>query len=286
MWEILPRPRGPQDAFAAQQLEREGVYMSHGRGTGHRGLTAIAVAVLLLGGVASAHPLTTPDCLAKKLRAWGNLRRCQAIENGEALQGKESNLPACQTTFNDELAKVDAMATAASTPCRYGVNGDGTATDYDTGLQWEQKTSDGSVHDTGNLYTWSDGGGGFTQPDGTAFKVFLGTLNNRTNDDGTETSRCFAGHCDWRLPAIGELAGIVDLSAPGCSTFTGRPCIDQTVFGPTVADNYWSAATDAVGAHEEAPGPSFAWAVDFNDGGVGFGDKGNDGSVRGVRSAL
>jgi hypothetical protein len=191
----------------------------------------------------------------------------------------------CQTKFNDALAKVNTQATAAAIKCRYGVNGDGTATDYDTGLQWEQKTNDGSVHDTENLYTWSDGGGVFTQPDGTAFKMFLGTLDNGTSSDGTATSGCFAGHCDWRLPAIEELAGIVDLSAPGCSTFRGSPCIDQTVFGPTVANNYWSAATDAAG-DEDAPGPGFAWAVDFNDGGVGFGDKGEGFYVRGARSGL
>ena len=54
--------------------------------------------------------------------------------------------------------------------------------------------------------------------DGTAFTAFLGTLNNGTSSDGTATSGCFAGHCDWRLPAIEELEGIVHLAAPGCST--------------------------------------------------------------------
>jgi hypothetical protein len=50
------------------------------------------------------------------------------------------------------------------------VNGDGTATDYDTGLQWEQKTDDGSVHDKDNTYSWSPTLG---PPDGTAFTAFL-----------------------------------------------------------------------------------------------------------------
>jgi hypothetical protein len=53
----------------------------------------------------------------------------------------------------------------------------------------------------------------------------------------------------------------VDLAAPGFSTFTG-PCIDQTVFGPTVAGNYWSASTGA--------GFGFgAWAVNFDVRGGG-----------------
>src|SRR5262249_54469788 len=80
--------------------------------------------------------------------------------------------------------------------CRYGVNGDGTATDYDTELQWEQKTDDGSVHDKDNTYSWCVGGelpfpycdNLANPPDGTAFTDFLGTLNNGTSGDGTTTS--------------------------------------------------------------------------------------------------
>jgi hypothetical protein len=61
----------------------------------------------------------------------------------------------------------------------------GTATGYDTGLQWEQKTDDGSVHDKDNTYTWScDPASGCVStplgpPNGTAFTAFLGTLNKR-----------------------------------------------------------------------------------------------------------
>ena len=56
--------------------------------------------------------------------------------------------------------------------CRYGVNTGtqtGTVTDYDTGLQWEQKTGDSTVHDKDNTYSWSPSLG---PPDGTAFTVF------------------------------------------------------------------------------------------------------------------
>jgi hypothetical protein len=193
------------------------------------------MAALLLGGFASAHAaaLTTPACLAKKLKAWGNLRRCQAIENGEALQGRESHLPACQTTFNNSLAKIDAQATAAAIACRYGVNGDGTVTDYDTGLQWEQKTADGSVHDRNNVYAWSASG---TAPDGPAFTVFVGTLNNGTSPDSAPTtSGCFASHCDWRLPTVEDVFGNpygFDLRNP--------------IFGPPAGqgdEGYWLATT-------------------------------------------
>jgi hypothetical protein len=165
---------------------------------------------------------------------------------------------------------------AAAIACRYGVNGDGTVTDYDTELQWEQKTADGSVHDQENVYDWSPSLG---RPDGTAFTSFLGTLNNGTSSDGTTSNGCFAGHCDWRLPSIVELHTILDLTAPGCRD--GRACIDQTVFGPTIAFFYWSATTDA-------DFPGFAWGVTFGDGegGVFSAIKEATLFVRGVRSAL
>jgi len=130
--------------------------MSDAHGTGRRSLAVLAVATLLSGSLASAHAaLTTPACLAKKLKEWGNLRKCQATENGKALQGKAADPGKCKTKFDGNLAKLTAQATKAAIACRYGVNGDGTATDYDTGLQWEQKTDDGGVHDKDNRYSWN-----------------------------------------------------------------------------------------------------------------------------------
>ena len=83
--------------------------------------------------------------------------------------------------------------------------------------------------------------------------------------DGSTTSGCFAGHCDWRLPAIGELAGIVDPTQGNCGGGSG-PCIDQSVFGPTVASYYSPASTDA-------GNPSYAWVVGFGNGLVNDGFK-------------
>jgi hypothetical protein len=231
---------------------------------------------MLMGGVCPAEAtLTTPVCLAKKLNQWGSLRKCRATEEAKRLQAKPAHPASCQTRFDAKLATLSAQAKVAAIPCRYVVNGDGTATDYDTGLQWEQKTADGSVHDQENAYDWSPTLG---RRDGTVFADFLATLNNETSTDGTTSSGCFAGHCDWRLPSIVELQTIVDAGAPGCGN--RGACIDQTVFGPTIPFFYWSATIDADFL-------VFAWGVTFGaDGQVTSAIEDATLFARAVRSAL
>src|SRR5262245_6364361 len=191
--------------------------MSHVHGTGPRGLMAIAVAVLLLGDSASTHAaLTTPACLAKKLKEWGKLRNCQAKENAKALQGKPANPAKCQTKFDEKLAKLTAQATAAAIACRYGVNGDGTATDYDTGLVWEQKTDDGSVHDKDNTYTWNTTFGG-TTPNGV--HGVPGDAEQRDEPGWGGDHRLFCGAL--RLAAAGS-RGVAD-DSPGAVSLRDEP---------------------------------------------------------------
>lgn len=139
-------------------------------------------------------------------------------------------------------------------PVRFIDNGDGTVTDTSTGLMWEKKTDDGTIHDKDNGYSWSTGEP--YNPDGTAFFTFLATLNGPAP---------FAGHDDWRLPTITELLTIVDLTKGYCGGGTGA-CIDEAVFGPTQADYYWSAST-ASGA------PLYAWCLRFFSGAAGVEGK-------------
>ncbi len=143
---------------------------------------------------------------------------------------------------------------------------------------WEQKSAAGTgdVHDEDNLYTWSNTG---TAPDEGAFTSFLAALNNGASTDGgvsTAITGCFANHCDWRLPSIVELQGIVDLSASGCDS--GGPCIDPT-FGATQSYYYWSATTSAAF-------PNYAWFVYFFSGFVSLDLKTFNYYVRAVRSGL
>jgi hypothetical protein len=266
-----------------------------GRWRGRAPWCAMVAGALLVGGVVPAGAELTPkECLARKVRAWGNLRQCQATANGKRLKGKMFDLAKCQSKFEEKIVKLSKEATKAAIACRYESNGDGTVTDYDTGLQWEQKTDDGSVHDRANRYSWSTTSKGAT-PDGTAFTSFLVALNSGAAGPsldlsqnalaaggGTQIRGCFAGHCDWRLPSIFELWKIVDRSDPRCDT--RHACIDQTAFGPTGAVAnfplvYWSVTT-------LADFDSAAYFVVFNGGGLNAANKTDFNYVRAVRAAL
>lgn len=69
----------------------------------------------------------------------------------------------------------------------YYDNADGTTIDARTGLTWEHLSKDGSIHDDGALYTWSQA------------LAKIATLN----------ATAFAGHTDWRLPNVRELTSLL-----------------------------------------------------------------------------
>jgi len=140
-----------------------------------------------------------------------------------------------------------------------------TVLDHGTGLEWEKKTDEGGTHDKDNGYTWSTG---WDSPDGTAFTVFLAALNGGAWLGTEDRPECFAGHCDWRLPTIGELKTILDCSQAG-------PCVDR-IFGPTQSNVYWSSSSDA-------DNPSRAWGVLFYAGFYGPLPKTDGHYVRAVR---
>jgi hypothetical protein len=260
------------------------------------------VAALLTPTMARAAATAEDKCIAERAKAAGAYAACEQrvqaklqtngvgafpsfdFDNSEVAASK------CRVTYTGQWGKLQFKAALLGSSCdsqhpRLVDNGDGTVTDNLTGLQWEKKTNDATVHDAANVYTWcldanSDGTCDKAgAADGPVFTDFLRSLNS----DG-----CFAGQCDWRLPTRDELQTILaDPYTPAvyvdgigtvipCAT---PSCIDP-IFGPTQSKAYWSATTDA-GL------PSTAWYVGFysSDATVVFW-KTHLLSVRAVRGGL
>ena len=70
-----------------------------------------------------------------------------------------------------------------------------------TGLIWENKTDDGTIHDKDNSYTWFDP----TDPGAPNTEDFIKALNDSD----------YGGYSDWRLPTIKELTNIINYSIQG-----------------------------------------------------------------------
>ena len=145
----------------------------------------------------------------------------------------------------------------------YTDNGNGTVTDNNTGLTWEIKTTTPGIHYVENTYTYS----AFVLsdvPNGTAFTVFLDTLNS-TN---------FAGHNDWRMPRVKELESIADYSKiyPGPAISSSFPGTARTEVSPGDLKGAYFSFTDfakSVGGAEDY----LTWVIDFSTGFAGALDK-------------
>ena len=152
----------------------------------------------------------------------------------------------------------------AGAALRYQDNGNGTITDLNTGLIWEKKSDDGSIHDKDTMYTWDN-----------AFAVHVAGLNAAN----------FAGYQDWRLANVKELQSIVDYETSNPAVTHGGPFDDNCLAGCTVltcsctaAKFYWSSTTFVIA-------PTAAWEVDFMVAGDVNAAAKSDGtlSVRAVR---
>jgi hypothetical protein len=143
-------------------------------------------------------------------------------------------------------------------------NGDGTITDNATGLMWEKKSDDGSIHDKDNEYTW-----GTYRMDGTMVTSFLAALNGGGG---------FAGYTDWRIPNQFELESLVNLQNvnPAVDAAFNTSCAASctvTTCSCTQSNGYWSSTTAT----------SFAWFVSFDDGVIHSSGKTSTLYVRAVR---
>ncbi|MEE8381927.1 MAG: DUF1566 domain-containing protein [Thermodesulfobacteriota bacterium] len=117
-----------------------------------------------------------------------------------------------------------------------------------TGLIWEVKTGDDTIHDKDDTYTWQN-----------AQDVFIPVLNAAN----------FGGFDDWRLPNREELHSLVNY---------GRydPTIDTFYFPNTISSSYWTSDSVSFNSY-------YYWRVYFNYGEVLFSPNSYNLSVRAVR---
>lgn len=236
-------------------------------------LSKLLVAACMLSSAAYAAGTPEQQCQAGRYNAAGRYvfceQRAQARYYGTTgvLSTFDAAASKCRVKYAATWRKLQREASGTGATCdnmRFADRGDGTVFDLLTGLQWEKKTDDSTIHDKDNAYTWSAGGQGITAADGGAFTDFLAMLNS---------GGCFAGQCDWRLPTLEELQTILLESC-----MISGPCIDESVFGP-VGGYYWSATN-------YVSDPSIAWVVQFiSNGSVALTPKDGASSVRAVRFA-
>lgn len=137
-------------------------------------------------------------------------------------------------------------------PLSYTDNSDGTVTDNNTGLMWQQ-------NDDAALHNWYEA---------------AGVLDEKHNPDLSSVCKELAtgDYTDWRLPTRKELIGIIDYGRQA-------PAIDSTTFPGTKPSNYWTSSSNA-------GNPDSAMSVYFGNGYIYNNLKSNSYYVRCVRDGL
>ena len=230
-------------------------------------LVVVGLALLVAGATSVAFAGAEERCQGNRYLAAALHARCQLKAVAKYHATGAQDVPKyqeagakCAARYDFLWRRLQTRALGSGSSCdgsRFMDRGDGTVTDRLTGLQWEKKTDDGSIHDRDDRLSWTATG---VAADGPVFATFLAGLNGA----------CFAGHCDWRLPTLTELQTILLGQYP-------EGGIDA-VFGP-VGDYYWTAT-------EQTNGPDVAWVLSFLDGSRAVVDKATTFGVRAVRGGL
>jgi parallel beta-helix repeat protein len=176
---------------------------------------------------------------------------------GEDFYGQDANYNINPQSFS----KLDAQANELP----YSATEWTMVRDNISGLIWEVKTDDGSIHDKDNKYTWYDSNpetnGGYTgtNGNGTDTEDFIKSLNESN----------YGGFSDWRLPSLKELVSIV---------YYGKrnPATNESYFPKIMSAFYWSSTS-------YANDTGLAWGVYFSNGYGNRSAKDSSYFVRAVR---
>jgi hypothetical protein len=225
-----------------------------------RAEVAVAACVALLLSTGTALALTPQQyCDYLRIRAWKKFQYCVDTGLEADVKGVTGSAGVdwyawnakCRHIYFKNWAKAQKYTGSTCVGPRFTDNGDQTVTDNLSGLTWEKKTNDDTVHDMDNQYQWSTGSP--WKGNGVAFAYFLLNINENN----------FGGANDWRLPTLAELQTIIlDFECTGGFGPTCRcpssPCAEPALGATSTAypGHYWSASNDVIY-------PENAWGVAF-----------------------
>lgn len=204
---------------------------------------AIFALVSIMFCTVTAFAATQPIPDTGQVKCYDNEKEIPCPSEGEDFYGQDANYSINPMSYTKLDANGNDLPDSATSWAM--------VRDNVTGLIWENKTNDGTIHDRDNKYTWYDSNpetnGGYrgTSGDGTDTEDFIKALNDAK----------FGGYSDWRLPTINELAYIVDngIAEPG-------PTINKVYFTNTQASLYWTRTTYSGATY-------LAWSMNFYNGG-------------------
>ncbi len=184
-------------------------------------ISAGALALLATSVTAAAALTDAEKCSTQKMRVAGKYVFCRMKAEAKAIKkGAPADFTNCDSKFAAKWAKIETKAAGAcpaggdvqsvgdiaiadtalmagtvSAAARFQYNGNGTTSDLNTGLTWENKSyNDDSVNDITTRYTFQE-----------AVTVHIATLNGAS----------FGGHSDWRVATPNEMLSLVNFSNPG-----------------------------------------------------------------------
>jgi hypothetical protein len=211
--------------------------------TKKRGIVLVTVlAVLFLSSIALAVDCPIPD--TGQTKCYDDEGEIPCPQPGEPFYGQDAH-------FGNNLhsyTKLDAYGNDLPDTAPSWV----VVRDNATGLIWEVKTDDSSIHDKDTMYNWDDA------------VLYCEDLS-------------LGGFADWRIPTVIELSCLI-------AREKYDPSINSTYFPNTVSEDYWSSTASASVL-------GYVWHVDFYDGstsliGKSYGGRSHVRAVRGGQCGL